>query len=113
MAICQDLRCARSKTVAAQTENHGLALGEPASDLAALHQGVDIALSLSLLEAVFGRELRHQIAVAVERGQIQPRKLAPLRPDLREDDLLGLGGGLGFCRCRIGSNICHVSISTI
>ena len=66
MAICQDLRCARSKTVAAQTENHGLALGELASDLAALHQGVEIALSLSLLEAVFGRELRHEIDVAVE-----------------------------------------------
>jgi hypothetical protein len=79
--------------------------------VAALHQGVDIALSPSLLKAVFGRELRH--AVAVERGQILLRELAPLRPDLREDDLLGLGGGLGFCRSRIGSNICHVSISKI
>jgi hypothetical protein len=85
--------------------------GELASNLPALHQGVDIALSLSLLEAVFGRELRH--AVAVEREQILLRELAPLRPDLREDDLLGLGGGLGFCRSRIGSNICHVSISKI
>jgi len=86
-------------------------VGEPASDLTTLHQGVDIALSPSLLKAVFGRELRH--AVAVERGQILLRELAPLRPDLREDDLLGLGGGLGFCRSRIGSNICHVSISKI
>jgi len=33
-------------------------LGELASDVAALHQGVDIALSPSLLKAVFGRELR-------------------------------------------------------
>jgi hypothetical protein len=63
----------------------------------------DIALSPSLLKAVFSRELRH--AVAVERGQIPPRELAPLRPDLREDDLLGLGGGFGFYRSRIGSHI--------
>jgi len=34
-------------------------VGEPASDLTTLHQGVDIALSLSLLKAVFSRELRH------------------------------------------------------
>ncbi len=66
-----------------------------------LHQGVDIALSPSLLKTVFGRELRH--AIAVERVQILLRKLAPLRPDLREDDLLDLGGGLGFCRSRIGT----------
>ena len=50
--------------------------GELASDLAALHQDVHIALSLSLLEAIFGRELRHEIAVAVERGQILLRELA-------------------------------------
>ena len=37
--------------------------GELASDLAALHHGVDIALSLSLLEAVLSGELRHEIAV--------------------------------------------------
>ena len=86
-------------------------MGEPASDLTTLHQGVDIALSPSLLKAVFGRELRH--GVAFERGQILVREPAPLRPDLREDDLLGLGGGLGFRRSRIGSNICHVSISKI
>jgi hypothetical protein len=70
-------------------------VGEPASDLTTLHQGVDIALSL--LEAVFGCELRHEIAVTLERGQILLGELALLRPDFREDDLLGLGGGLGFC----------------
>ena len=67
--------------------------------------------SPSLLKAGFGRELRH--AAAVERGQILLRELAPLRPDLREDHVLGLGGGLGFCCSRIGSNIYHVSISKI
>jgi hypothetical protein len=102
----------KKQTVAAQ-EAATSVVGEPASDLTILHQGVNIALSLSLLEAVFGRELRHQIAVAVERGQILLRELAPLRPDFREDDLLGLGGGLKFCRSRIGSNICHVSISKL
>ena len=44
--------------------------GELASDLAALHHGVDIALSLSLLEAVLSGELRHEIVVVLERGQI-------------------------------------------
>lgn len=78
-------------------------MGEPASDLTILHQGADTALSPRLLKAVFGRELRH--AVAVERRQILLRELAPFRPDLGEDDLLGLGGGLGFCLSRIGSNI--------
>jgi hypothetical protein len=43
--------------------------GELASDLAALHHGVDIALSLSLLEAVLSGELRHEIVVVLERGQ--------------------------------------------
>ena len=37
--------------------------GELASNLPALHQNVDIALSLSLLEAVLSGELRHEIAV--------------------------------------------------
>ena len=81
--------------------------------MTALQQSIHVALSLGLLEAVFGREPRHEIAIAVEHGQILLRELAPLRHDLREDDLLGLGGGLGFRRSRIGSNICHVSISTI
>jgi hypothetical protein len=87
--------------------------GELASNLPALHQDVDIALSLRLLEAVLSGALRHEIVVVLERGQILVGELAPFRPDLREDDLLGLGGGLGFCRSRIGSNICHVSISKI
>src|SRR6266566_3732038 len=113
MAICQDLRCARSKTVAAQTENHGLALGELASDLAALHQGIDIALSLSLLEAVFGGELRHEIAVVLERGQILVGELAPFPPDFIADDLPGPGGCLGFRNGRVRSKIFHVGISKL
>jgi hypothetical protein len=50
--------------------SHGFILGEPASDLEALHQCVDIALSLSFPEAVLGSTLRHKIIVALERGQI-------------------------------------------
>jgi hypothetical protein len=64
-------------------------VGEPASDLTTLHQGVDVALNLSLLKAVFGRELRHEIAIAFERGQILHRD-APLRPDFREEDLFSI-----------------------
>src|SRR5579864_3784059 len=45
---------------------HGFALAEPTLDLATLHQAVDIALSLSRLDAVLGRELRHQIVIALE-----------------------------------------------
>jgi len=39
----------------------GLIVGEPASDLAALQHGVDVALSLSLLEDVPGHDLGHEI----------------------------------------------------
>jgi len=37
--------------------------GELASNLPALHQDVDIALSLTLLEAVLSGALRHEIVV--------------------------------------------------
>ena len=57
-------------------------MGDPASDLATLQQGVDIALSLTLLEAVFGHDLVHEIVLAVERGQVLLGELAPLRSDL-------------------------------
>jgi hypothetical protein len=39
------------------------------SDLATLHQSVDIALSLSLIEAVLSGALRHEIVVVLERGR--------------------------------------------
>ena len=87
--------------------------GELASNLPALDQDVDIALSLSLPEAVLSGALRHEIVVVLERGQILVGELAPFRPDLREDDLLGLDRSFGFRGGRIGSNICHVSISKI
>src|SRR4051794_5783674 len=63
----------------------------PASDLAALQQGVHIALSLALLKAVFGRELGHEIVLAFEAGQILLGKLAPLRGDFLEDGLPSFG----------------------
>ena len=52
----------------------GESLGECPGDLgagaerAALQQGIDVALGLRLREAVFGRELRHEVGLAVERG---------------------------------------------
>jgi hypothetical protein len=57
------------------------------SDLAALHQGINSALSLTLLEAVLGCELSHKIVVALERGQILLGELASLRSDVLEHDL--------------------------
>ena len=77
--------------------------GELASDLAALHHGVDIALSLSLLEAVLSGELRHEIVVVLERGQIPVGELAPFQPDFIADDLPGPGGRLGFRNGRVRS----------
>jgi hypothetical protein len=47
------------------------------SDLAALQQGINSALSLTFLEAVLGCELSHKIIVALERGQILLGELAP------------------------------------
>jgi len=88
-----------------------LVIGLPASDLTALQQGVHVALSLRLLEAIFGHDLRYQIVLARERGQLLLGKLAPLRTDFLEDDLLGLRGGLagGW----IGGGLIHIDISII
>jgi hypothetical protein len=69
---------------------------QDASDLATLQQGVDIALSLSFLEAVPGHDLSREIVLALERGQILLGEPAPLRPNFLESDLPGFGGGLGF-----------------
>src|SRR5579862_5360535 len=99
-----------NRTVAAQRATTAPSWSTRALDLAALHQRVNITPSLSLFEAVFGCELRHKIAIALERGQILFGEFAPLRLDFLEDDLLGVAGGR---RARIGSNICHLSLSTI
>jgi hypothetical protein len=78
-------------------------LGEQTSDLATLHQGIDVALDLSLLQAVLRHDLRNDIVLTLEGGKILLGKLAPLRPDFLENDLLGLGGGVGFRSGCIGS----------
>jgi hypothetical protein len=70
--------------------------GELVSDLAVLHQGIDIALSLRLLQAVLGYELRHEIAVTIERGQILLREFAPRRPDFLETFCLVSAAVSGF-----------------
>jgi Transglutaminase-like superfamily len=57
---------------------HPFVLGELASDVAALHQSVDIALSLN--KAVLGHELCYELG-----------ELASTSPDFLADDLLGLG----------------------
>jgi hypothetical protein len=67
-------------------------LGEVASDVAALHQAVDIALSLTRLYLA--------TSCVTSSGNLQLGELAPLRPDFLDDDLLGLGcnpGGRGGC----------------
>jgi hypothetical protein len=87
--------------------------GELVSDLAALHQSVDIALSLNLIEAVLSGALGYEIVVVLERGQILLGEFAPFRPDFIADGLLGPGGSIQLCCSRIGSNIGHVIISNI
>jgi hypothetical protein len=87
--------------------------GELASNLPALHQDVDIALSLSLPEAVLSGALRHEIVVVLERGQILVGELAPFPPDFIAEDLPGPGSPPGFRNGRVKSNIFHVGISKI
>ena len=69
----------------------------PASNVTAFHQGVDVALSLCLIEAVLGHDLRHHVVLVLKCGQILLGEFAPLRTDFLEDDLPGLSRGLGFC----------------
>jgi hypothetical protein len=42
----------------------------PTSNVTVSHQRVDVALSLCLVEAVFGHDLGHDIVLVLERGQI-------------------------------------------
>jgi hypothetical protein len=87
------------------------------SDRAALEQGVDVTLSNGLLEAVFRHDLRHEIVLVLERGQVVLGELVPLHLDLLQHDLLGRSGLLGRCggrlRGRSGSGGCigHVGVS--
>jgi hypothetical protein len=62
------LRRCKSK-IAVCLDSRAHQKGEPVSDLATLHQSVDIALSLSLIEAVLSGALRHEIVVVLERGR--------------------------------------------
>jgi hypothetical protein len=73
----------------------GFSLMRPASDLATLQQGIDVALSLTLIESIFGHDLSHEIVFALECGQVLLGELAPFRSDFLENHLLGLGSGLG------------------
>ena len=70
-----------------------LELGDDfASNLAAFHQGVDIALSLVLLKTTLGADLIDYVIRIPDRGQILRGKLAPLRADL----LLKRGSAIVF-----------------
>jgi hypothetical protein len=60
--------------------------------MAALHEGFDIAFSLSFLKAVFGRKLRYEIVGPLERGHFLLRQFVPLGPDFIKDGVLDLGG---------------------
>jgi hypothetical protein len=66
--------------------------------MAAPHECVDIALSLSFLKAVFRNKLRYKIVVPLERGHFLLREFAPLRPDFLKEGVLGLVGGLRWSR---------------
>ena len=76
---------------------HGFVLEEFGLDVAAFHKSVDIALSLRLVEAVLGGKLRHQIVVALERGQILLGELDPfVRISLRRICFVSLAGVATF-----------------
>jgi hypothetical protein len=86
-------------------------ISEPGSNLAALHQSVDVALCLRLFGAVLGHDLSHDIVLALEHGQVLLRELAPLRTDFLEDNLACIGGGGGICRNRICGCVGHERVS--
>ena len=48
------------------------------AELAALQQGIDVTLGLRLLEAILGRDLGHEVGLALERGDILLGEMAPL-----------------------------------
>ena len=68
------------------------------TDLTTLHQGIDLTLGLSLIEAVFGDDLSHENLVALECRRILLRKLAPLGADFLKHSLLGRVGIGRHCR---------------
>jgi hypothetical protein len=53
-------------------------LVHPRSDLAALHDGVDITLRLRLVDAVFGDDLGDEIVLVLKCAELLLGKLAPL-----------------------------------
>lgn len=64
------------------------------ADLAALQQGVDFTLGLRLLEAILGRDLSHEVGLALEREDLLLGEVAPLRTDGLHD------GQFILVRCR-------------
>jgi hypothetical protein len=77
----------------------GISSDRLASDLSALQQGIDIARSLALFEAVLGDDLANEVILRLEGGKILLGEFVPLRADLLKDDLPSLFGG---CWCRGG-----------
>jgi hypothetical protein len=53
---------------------------------------IDIALRLSLLDAVLPRDLGHEIILALERGKLLSEEFTPPLPDLVENDFPGICG---------------------
>jgi len=68
--------------------------------MTALQQSIHIALSLGLLEAVLGYDLGDEVVVTFQCGEILFGELTPLRADLLENDLLGLGTSQALQRPR-------------
>jgi hypothetical protein len=61
------------------------------SNLAALHDGIDIALRLRLVDAVLGDDLGNEIVRALECVELLLGELAPPGADILEQNLLNLG----------------------
>src|SRR5216684_4951919 len=79
-------------------------LGGP-SDLAALQDGVDVALSLARFDATSRNDLVYEIVPALERGQVLLGEFAPLGSDFLANDLRGRGGRIGGLGIAIGMSL--------
>jgi hypothetical protein len=80
------------------------AIASPRSDVAALQDKVDIALSLARFDAVSRNDLLHQIVPVLESGQILLGELVPLGSDFAADRSVGLGGAAGTRDVAIGKS---------
>jgi len=84
---------------AARGSGLGSTIGGQRQIMTALQQRIRVALSLGLLDAILGCDLGDwdlgdEVVVTLQRRKILFGELTPLRADLLENNLLGLGSHL-------------------